>query len=287
MSKSKQVYKDFPSNGVFVAPAGVYLATIYAYGAGGAGGKGDDGLTTADKSIKGGSGGGGATPYTIPVILVPGTSYTVTIGQGLGYQASGTTTKNTTFVGGSLNLVFEGAGDAEYSGASSTFSSLVYRPGSPTRDVSIDLPSPYIVDSATNFFVPYPGLGGYGGARLNIADNVIDALKGASAYGYLGGQPGSPGNLGTVSGPGGYSEGGGGGGGAAGPGGNGGNGGNGGDGRNFGTGTGGSGTAGQNAPANSGAGGGGGGGGGCASTPGTGGAGGLGGSGFLRIIWIE
>jgi hypothetical protein len=64
--------REFITSGTFIAPAGVYSVSAVAVGGGGGGG-----TTSADAST-GGGGGGLGWKNNIPV--VPGTSYTVTVG---------------------------------------------------------------------------------------------------------------------------------------------------------------------------------------------------------------
>jgi hypothetical protein len=60
----------------FVAPSGVTLVTVECWGGGGAGGG------NASSNGTGGGGGGGAYRKTINVSVVPGNSYTITVGAG-------------------------------------------------------------------------------------------------------------------------------------------------------------------------------------------------------------
>ncbi len=66
--------QTFTSSGTFTVPAGVYSITVECWGAGGAGGG-----TNANNARGGGGGAGGA--YAMKTLsVVPGTSYTVTVG---------------------------------------------------------------------------------------------------------------------------------------------------------------------------------------------------------------
>jgi len=73
----------YTSNGTWTAPAGVTTAWLTGCGPGGGGGGGNAGTNG------GGGGGGGACVIAEAVTVVPGTSYTVTIGTGGGGGASG------------------------------------------------------------------------------------------------------------------------------------------------------------------------------------------------------
>lgn len=81
-----QITKEFTSSGTWTCPSGVYSAEFLVVGAGGGGGGSACSVNT--RSAAGGGGGGGAVKYiTLPV--VPGNSYTITIGaKGAGGNAT-------------------------------------------------------------------------------------------------------------------------------------------------------------------------------------------------------
>ena len=65
----------FTSSGTWTAPAGVTSVDVEVWGGGGGGGGGE-----GDNSDGGGGGGGGAYSRTTSITVVPGTTYTVTVG---------------------------------------------------------------------------------------------------------------------------------------------------------------------------------------------------------------
>jgi hypothetical protein len=100
----------FTASGTWTAPAGVYSVNVLGVGGGGAGGNAQfTGLGTSNsvKASGGGGGGGGVFDGIVPV--VPGTSYTVTIG------SSGISAAAITAGGGS--------------GGNTSFGSLITCPG--------------------------------------------------------------------------------------------------------------------------------------------------------------
>lgn len=70
----------FTSSGSFVVPAGktVLMATIFGGGGGGAGGGGYNASTSGG----GGGGGAGSLPITMPILVTPGETLTITVGSG-------------------------------------------------------------------------------------------------------------------------------------------------------------------------------------------------------------
>jgi hypothetical protein len=108
-----QTTRTYSSTGSFVAPAGVTTIQVEAYGGGGGGGRGGS-------SNRQGGGGGGGGGYTInnAVTVVPGTSYTITIGSGgsgsTGGNGGNGTTTTATFPSGVINAT-GGAGGRSYS----------------------------------------------------------------------------------------------------------------------------------------------------------------------------
>jgi hypothetical protein len=103
--------QTFTSSGTFTVPAGVYQVTAEAWGGGG---KGGDGLNVG----KVGGGGGGGAYSSKSIAVVPGTTYTVTVGLGATTTIDGGDSwfiNNTTFLakGGTTaldNAVTGGAG---------------------------------------------------------------------------------------------------------------------------------------------------------------------------------
>jgi hypothetical protein len=217
----------FTSNDTWVCPDGV--TNILVIGAGGGGGG-------AGGNADGAGGGGASIQSTVYVSVVPGNSYSITIGAGGNGSAgasSGSDGSDTIF----------GSNLAVFTGASGAGEALTQNPGVSVRET--EYPSIPAYEHLSQ-----PGSGGFGGLFGSyLADDGVRNLIGGFAGGVAGSQ---------VSGHGG------GGGGAAGPQGSGGAGGNGS------TGTG---AAGSSAAANTGAGGGGGGGGTGTSAGGDGGSG--------------
>lgn len=103
---------QFTASGSWTAPAGVYTIQALAVGGGGGGGASRNN-STSTTSIGGGGGGGGVIDGIFPV--VPGTTYTVTIGSGgagANTSAAGSNGSDTTF--GSLFTAPGGQGGASY-----------------------------------------------------------------------------------------------------------------------------------------------------------------------------
>ncbi|GAB5604178.1 DUF6701 domain-containing protein [Sideroxyarcus sp. TK5] len=72
---SQAVTDTYTATGTWTAPAGVTSVDVEAWGGGGGGGGGE-----GDSSDGGGGGGGGAYSRTTSITVVPGTTYTVTVG---------------------------------------------------------------------------------------------------------------------------------------------------------------------------------------------------------------
>ncbi|MEI6821055.1 MAG: LamG-like jellyroll fold domain-containing protein, partial [Bacteroidota bacterium] len=77
----------YSATGTWICPAGVTSVNVYLWGGGGGGGSWGGGIPTT--YANGGGGGGGACSVNTNVTVVPGTSYTVTVGSG-GAAGSGT-----------------------------------------------------------------------------------------------------------------------------------------------------------------------------------------------------
>jgi Glycine-rich domain len=286
---SKASTQTFLSNATWTAPAGVTSVTLYGIGGGGGGGGAGRPPHTTSTTTRGGGGGGGGgavASYNI-VSVVPGSSYTITIGAG-GTTAAGATSDNgngtngndgadTTF--GSL-ATFCGAGG----GGAGAGSATVISTGGSTVRGGVNPVSGYATNLGT---IPYIGwaIPGYGAIGGNNALNVTAGYLATAAQGAVGNPNGaaapSPSFGPDSTGVGGYAGGGGGtsvyaAGGAAGTGGSG------------SATTGNTGNPGGNATVNTGAGGGGGGGGGNGATASANaGNGGSGGSGQLTVMWID
>ena len=238
--------KTFTADGTWKCPTSVTNIWISGYGGGGGGGGGN---TTGA-----GGGGGGSIQNTVVVTVVPGTSYSITIGAG------GTSGAVNTAGGiggrsmfGALAQFFGACGGGQPSASGYGGSSWQRSTG-----------AAIIYSNATSSSVRSPANGGNGGASTIAGLNGDRNLCGNGNY--VGGTGGTSGAI----------TGGGGGGGGAGPGGTAANGGAGKTGST-------TGEAGFTASANTGAGGGGGGG----SASGTAGIGGVGGSGMLIVAWIS
>lgn len=234
----------FTTNGTWTAPSNVSNILLIGCGGGGCGG-GGSGNTGAS-----GGGGGAALQSTVNVIVVPNTTYTITI--GIGGSSDNLGGSDTTF---DTLAAFCGAASGIYGDGNHGSSGNIG--GAPVRPNG----SSY-VGNTTIITGAIPGQGGPGGGGQNIGGQAggMRNLIG----GYIGG---SPGTNNTYFG---------GGGGAAGPQGNGGNGANGK--------SSGSANAGSSAAANTGAGGGGAGG--TSGGSGNNASGGDGGSGYLYIVYV-
>lgn len=281
----------------WVAPPEVQWALIFGCGGGGGGGGGRDG-STADINPLGGGGGGGARYGCVPVPLVPGTTYNITIGAGgaggavAGNGARGGVTHFRRGSDSAILAAFRGAGGGGGATtaawiATQTIYHLGGGPHGDDADANIGWGANsrvILIDTATAPFdassFSRPMQDSEGGAAVARAAGRPGRDCGVGNGSFVGGYGGALGlDAGTLRG------GSGGGGGGAGPWGNGGDGGAGGTANALiiGNRNGGAGVAGG---ANTGAGGGGGGaGGGHAATVGTGGAGGAGGSGRMVLIY--
>jgi hypothetical protein len=98
----------YTSNGNWVAPAGVTTAWLTGCGPGGGGAGGNSAV------VGGGGGGGGQSVIAEAVTVVPGTSYTVTIGTGgagsVSAAANGSAGSGPTVFGSTLLSLAAGAG---------------------------------------------------------------------------------------------------------------------------------------------------------------------------------
>lgn len=276
----------------FVVPAGVTEVMLFGFGGGGGGGAGGttylNGGAAAARDI-GGGGGGGATPGWSRMLVTPGASVSVVIGDG-GDGGAQVTAHDATGLPGGLggatsfgNCVFYGAG----SGAGGVKGSIVtVNPGFRVGGKCCDqFPLREAVEDSTSLLILQNQYGQGGSGSTNYGGSISVLRKGMPAqFGETASSSG--GTVGADTG--GYWGGGAGGGGGGGWEDPGGTGGDGGDAKDDGT-KGEDGGTGGSPSANSGAGGGGGGGGGGAGGPSTdvgyGGAGGHGGSGLLVVYW--
>lgn len=275
LSSTTQMQKvDFTSSGTWICPTGVTCIQVMGWGGGG-GGAGGSGTK--------GAGGGGALLGTALLTVVPGTTYTITVGaggaagnggtQGSGNPASSTNGGNgdttTISTGGVTLLSFAGASGGQRVPAAAPPHG---EGGAPVTARLASVCNWATAINTSTTVIGIPSTGGYGG---NTGATSYDGTAGIDAPVSLG-----PVCQGGAPGSGVASTAGGGGGGGAGPGGNGGAGG-----AAVSSGTGGNGGS---ASANSGAGGGCGGGTGSGgiNTGSPGGNGGAGGSGFLSLAYV-
>jgi glycine rich protein len=237
----------FTSNGTWVCPDNITTAMFIGFGGGGGGGGAD--VTSA------GGGGGGSIQSTQSSTVIPGTSYTITIGTGGSGGTSnsdGSDGSSTTVITGS-SVIFSALGGGKGASGTLSWGGLPFATGGAFYNTASQ--------SGTSTIVPQPGCGAP--AYANIGVFTITSGFSNLVGGFSGGTSG------TISG--GF----GGGGGGAGAGGTGGNGGNGNN-------SSGPGNPGSSAAANSGAGGGG-----AGQNTGSGAiaSGGAGGSGYLCIVY--
>lgn len=289
-SRPKNASTTFAVDGVWVCPNGVYTIEVTAWGGGGGGGGGAPGtVTLSDLSACGGGGGGGAERRTLILSVIPGETYSITIGQGGaggGPANHGGTGGDTVFFGPGAVALWSGArgGTGGFSPASSA-GAVAGGPTVSRCQAEVHTPQFGAYAPFVQMFVA-----GAGGSGRNQGQSGYQGMSSVEALGGSGGNGGA--KDGALWGGGG-GGGGGGGNGISGSGiaGNGGYGGDGGGGSNGGTaGLGLNGGSAQFNWENSGAGGGGGGAGGQSHSSGSAGAGSVGGSGshgFLIIVPIR
>lgn len=294
--------KTFTSSGSWTAPAGITLIQLIGWGGGAGGGAGAGGGTGTNAQSAGGTGGGGALKVIQWVTVVPGTSYTITIGAGGTGGASvgagtsgnnGSDGSNTTFttpLGVSL-ATFAGGGKGLGGFVGLAFNQYAIFGGGCSVANTQWVQAWGGNTVGYGFISVLPSFGGFTGVYAQIGGaGSLPTNGGSSPEGFLGGTSPifNPGSGSFYEG----TQGSGGGGGPAGVGGNGGANGGGNGAGVGGTGSGGKTSSGLTQTAattgNTGAGGGGGGGGGYGSTGGGGGgAGGGGDNGKLIITWYE
>lgn len=107
---SAQTTQVYNTSGTFTVPAGVTTITVEAWGGGGGGGNSNNTATNG-----GAGGGGGAYARKVLTGLIPGTTYTVTVGAG-GTGAPANSTANATngedsqFAGTGITTIIAGGG---------------------------------------------------------------------------------------------------------------------------------------------------------------------------------
>jgi len=131
-ASSNRGFWQWTTHGMYtwVAPAGVTSATVCGRGGSGGGsggGAGGGGSTSSGAGSGGGGGNGGSTVSTCnQVVVTPGTSYTVTVGQGGSVGNGGTVTAAN--AAGSTG----GNGQSGGAGTNSSFGSLLTFQGAPS-----------------------------------------------------------------------------------------------------------------------------------------------------------
>jgi hypothetical protein len=99
-----QTVQTFTSNGTFTAPPGVNSITVEAWGGGGAGGG-----AIGNNNRQGGGGGGGAYRIVNNIAVIPGNTYTITVGNGgNGSTGNGTAGGATTATFGATTVTATG-----------------------------------------------------------------------------------------------------------------------------------------------------------------------------------
>lgn len=272
---SQKTIAIFDSSGSWTAPTGVTKVFAFGYGGGGGGGGGKGGSSTSANSSNGGPGGGGAWASEVILTVIPGQTYTITIGAG----GSGG-------LGSTDNSVY---GTTGLTGGSTTFDTLHTWRGGQGGGQSVGLVQapPTLPGSSIAFFGDTTSLSGVMTLGLGGQGGFNSSFDGAAGNTHIAGSSGGSGGIHGDNPDLTHKNGGGGGGGASNSGvGSAPNGGNG----DPQTGPGHvpqGGSVGGTGPVNSGHGGGGGGGGGSSVTDpgGHGGNGGAGGSGRLIIRW--
>ncbi len=182
------------ASGTWTPGAGTTDVVVYGYGGGGGGGMAPiNGLGTTDTWSSGGGGGGAALAYEVPVVVVPATPITTTIGAGGVAPTTGNpggTGGDTTF--GAL-AKFTGAQGGQSGGGGTTASTANISPGgAPLVPPLILAAATYTVD-ATNIRLPVVGGPGFGGEGCDnqAVTNASSKAGWRSVQGYTGGAAGA------------------------------------------------------------------------------------------------
>ncbi len=196
-------YAIFSSSGVWVCPPNVFSVNFTMCGGGGGGGAGDGGANP------GGGGAGAMSIIDCPITVIPGTTYTITVGAG-GTGGNPTNTNNATsggvssIVGGLISLFVSGGRGGIVGPASAVAAATV----------------PSLLGATTTLLSNLQAVaGGQGSLPNNNGGNSVFSIGGLSNGSTIGGAGGasflgSGGNGGSASvgaTPTGYGGGGGGG----------------------------------------------------------------------------
>jgi len=180
-----------PGTSTWVAPSGVVIVSVVCVGGGGASGKGTN--------FFGAGGAGGGLAYKNNVTVVPGTSYTVTVGAGgAGYSGSGVAGSLSSANGGNSGFLTTVAGGGQHGGGNGNITTSGQPVGgapSGTYDGGgtggrceggHSTGAPYI-SSGGGGAGGYSGAGGKGAGSLDAGGTLVSATAGAGGGGGGGG----------------------------------------------------------------------------------------------------
>jgi hypothetical protein len=174
----------FLANGAWIAPRGVFNVWLTGKGPGGNGGNGST-LTVAGQYGGGGAGQDGVEARDVLVSVVPGTSYTVTIGPSGGVTSFGVLLSLASGANGSTPINNSVLGGAGYPNGSDGIPSQSSGAGGSTRYVSGGLPKTAIGAGNNGANAPAnTGSGGSGGSGVFSGANP-GGTGGSGATGYL------------------------------------------------------------------------------------------------------
>lgn len=123
---SQTISKTFTSNGSFTVPKGITSITIETWGGGGAGG----GVSAAFASKGGGGGGGGGYNKISNFSVIPGNTYSITVGAGGSASSGGDGGDGgNSFIGSSDCLAYGGKGGKANNGAGGSGGNGLYKGG--------------------------------------------------------------------------------------------------------------------------------------------------------------
>lgn len=168
---AQTITQTYSSSGIFICPPGVTKITIETWGAGGAGG----GVSVAGSSQGGGGGGGGGYNKLTNFTVVPGNSYTVTVGKGGSGGTGDGGNGGASYFSTSVCVANGGSGGGADNGSGGAGGSGLYHGGSGKAGVS--------------------GTPGGGGSSAGTSANGQDATSSSGATAPSGGGSGGSGSI--------------------------------------------------------------------------------------------